>query len=208
PRRTPREEEPEIGAQLKGGRAQTGGKKIADDRRGKIRKPSDLDSVAAPRGLVVSESGLFGRDEPIAGLGMAPAVAERAFALKDGEVSESIRTPQGFAFITVTGKKDAYVPGLEEAKAKVREDVLKKKATDAARARAATLDAQLKSGDFDKTAKAAGLDVKTTDLIARGAPIAEIGVSPAIDAVAYKLPAGAVSDPIVTDTGAVIIKVT
>jgi peptidyl-prolyl cis-trans isomerase D len=199
---------PQIEDQLKWERAQNDAQKVADDLASKIRKPSDLDSVAAPRGLVVSESGFFGKDEPIAGLGMAPAVAERAFALKDGEVSEAIRTPQGFAFITVTGKKDAYVPALEEAKPKVREDVLKKKAIDAARAKAATLDAQLKAGDFDKTAKAAGLDVKTTDLIARGAPIAEIGVSPAIDAVAFKMPAGAVSDPIVTDTGAVIVKVT
>ena len=32
---------------------------------------------------------------------------QRAFELKDGEVSDAIRTPQGFAFITVTGKQDA-----------------------------------------------------------------------------------------------------
>ena len=61
---------------------------------------------------------------------MAPAVARAAFELKDGEVSEAIRTPQGFAFITVTGKQDAYVPKLDEVKARVRDDVLKKKAVD------------------------------------------------------------------------------
>ena len=49
--------------------------------------------------------------------------------------------------------------------------------------------------------------MKTTELIARGAPIADAGVSPAIDAAAFTLPAGAVSDPIVTDNGAVIVKV-
>ncbi len=41
----------------------------------------------------------------------------------------------------------------------------------------------------------------------RGAPIADAGVSPAIDAVAFALPAGGVSDPIVTDNGAVVVKV-
>ena len=65
----------------------------------------------------------------------------------------------------------------------------------------------MKSGDFDAAAKAAGLEVKTTDLIARGAPIADVGVSPAVDAAAFALPAGGVSDPIVTDNGAVIVKV-
>jgi parvulin-like peptidyl-prolyl isomerase len=138
---------------------------------------------------------------------MAPAVAERAFELKEGAVSDAIRTPQGFAFITVTGRQDAYVPKFEEVKAKVRDEVLKKKAIDAARQRAATVDAQMKSGDFNGAAKAAGLEVKTTDLIARGATIADVGVSPAVDAAAFALPAGGVSDPIVTDTGAVIVKV-
>jgi parvulin-like peptidyl-prolyl isomerase len=49
--------------------------------------------------------------------------------------------------------------------------------------------------------------VKTTDLVARGAPIGDVGVSPAVDAVAFSLPVGTVSDPIVTDNGAVIVKV-
>ena len=49
--------------------------------------------------------------------------------------------------------------------------------------------------------------MKTTDFIARGAPIADVGVSPAVDAAAFALPVGGVSDPIVTDNGAVIVKV-
>jgi hypothetical protein len=99
------------------------------------------------------------------------------------------------------------VPKLDEIKAKVRDDVLKQKAIDVARQRAAAVDAQMKSGDFNAAAKAAGLDVRTTDLIARGATILDLGASPAIDAAAFALPAGGVSDPIVTDTGAVIVKV-
>ena len=89
----------------------------------------------------------------------------------------------------------------------MRDDVVKKKAVETARQKAAAIAAQLKSGDFDAAAKAAGLEVKTTELIARGAPIGDVGVSPAIDAAAFALPAGGVSDPIVTDTGAVIVKV-
>jgi len=89
----------------------------------------------------------------------------------------------------------------------VRDEVLKKKAVDVARQRAATIGAQMKSGDFNGAAKAAGLDVKTTEFIARGAPIGDAGASPAIDAVAFTLPVGGVSDPIVTDNATVIVKV-
>ena len=197
----------QIEDQLKWERAQTEAQRIVDAIEPKLKAPGDLETIAKGQGLTVSESALFSREEPIAGLGMAPAVAERAFELKDGEVSEAIRTPQGFAFITVTGRQDAYIPQLDEVKARVRDDVLKVKAAEAARQRAEALAPKLKSGDFTAAAKAAGIEVKTTELIARGAPVADAGVSPAIDAAAFALPAGGVSDAIVTDNGAAVVKV-
>jgi len=92
-------------------------------------------------------------------------------------------------------------------KARVRDEVLKKKAVDVARQRASAVAAQMKSGDFNAAAKTAGLDVKTTEFVARGAAIADAGTSPAVDAVAFTLPVGGVSDPIVTDNATVIVKV-
>ena len=192
---------------LKYEQAQTAAQKLADQVAAELKKPSDFDSVARARGLHSGESGLFAQDEPIAGIGMAPAVSQSAFELKDGEVSEPLRTPQGYAFITVTGKQAPYLPKLDEVKAKVRDDVLKQKAVETARQKAAAVATEMKSGDFDKAAKGAGLEVKTTDLVSRGTPVADVGVSPALEAAAFTLPAGAVSDPIVTDTGAAIIKV-
>ena len=197
----------QIEDQIKWQRAQDEAQRTADDLAAQLKRPADLDSIARARGLTVAESGLFSREEPITGLGLAPAAAEQAFSLAEGAVSPAIRTPQGFAFLTVTGRQDAYVPKLEEVQARVRDDVLKKKAVDAAQQKAAEVAASLKSGSFEAAAKAAGLEVKTTDLIARGAPVADAGVSPAIDAAAFSLQAGGVSDPITTETGAVVIKV-
>jgi peptidyl-prolyl cis-trans isomerase D len=197
----------QIEDQLKYEQAQAAAQKLSDQVAGELKKPSDFDSVARARGLQGGESGLFTQDEPIAGIGMAPAVSQAAFQLKEGEVSEPLRTPQGYAFITVTGKQAPYVPKLEEVKTKVRDDVLKQKAIEAARQKAATINAEMKSGDFEKAAKAAGLEVKTTELIARGAPMGDAGVSPALEAAAFSLPAGGVSAPVVTDNGAAIVKV-
>ncbi len=198
---------PQIEDQLRWERVQKEAERRATDLASKLKSPSDFDTVPREPGLIISETGFFSRDEPIAGLGIAPAVAARAFEMKQGEVSDSIGTPQGIAFITVTGSQDARDPSLEEVKSKVRDDVLKKKAIDAARAKAAELSAALKDGNLAAAAKAAGLEVKTTELISRGAPIADLGVSPAVDAAAYALAQGAVSSPIVTDTGAVVVKV-
>jgi peptidyl-prolyl cis-trans isomerase D len=197
----------QIEDQLKWEQAQTAAQKLADQVAAELKKPADFANVARARGLQTGESGLFQQDEPIAGIGMAPNVGQQAFQMKEGEVSEPIRTPQGYAFITVTGRQDPYLPKLDEVKAKVRDDVLKQKAIEAARQKAAAINAEMKSGDFDKAAKAAGLDVKTTEMIARGAPIGDAGISPALEAAAFSLPAGAVSDPVVTDNGAAIVKV-
>ena len=197
----------QIEDQIRWQRAQDEAQRTADDIAAQLKKPSDFDTVAKPRGLAVAESGMFAREEPIAGLGMAPAVAEQAFELKDGQVSGAIRTPQGFAFITGTGKQDAYIPKLDEVKQRVREDVLKKKAVDIAKERAAAIAAQMKAGDFNAVAKTAGFEVKTTELIARGGAIPDVGASPAVDAAAFSLPVGGVSDAISTENGAVVVKV-
>ena len=49
--------------------------------------------------------------------------------------------------------------------------------------------------------------MKTTELVARGLTLPEVGNSAAVDAAAFALPAGGVTGPIVTDTGTVIVHV-
>jgi peptidyl-prolyl cis-trans isomerase D len=206
-KRTLDEVRAQIEDQLKTQRAQDEAQTVVKDLAGKVQKPEDLDTVAKPRGFNVGETPFFARNEPVTGLGMSPVIGSRAFELKDNQVSEAVQTPQGYAFITVTGKQDARMPSLDEVKAKVREDVVKHKAVETARQKAASISAKLKTGDFAAAAKSAGLEAKNTELIPRGSPISDIGVSPAVDAVAFTLPAGGVSDPIVTDNGAVVVKV-
>src|SRR5689334_16377481 len=69
------EVKPQIEDQLKWERAQAEAQRVADDVASKMKSPADFDGYAKGRGLTVGESPLFARDEPIAGLGMAPAVA-------------------------------------------------------------------------------------------------------------------------------------
>ncbi|MGE5814221.1 MAG: peptidylprolyl isomerase, partial [Acidobacteriota bacterium] len=156
---------PQIEDQLKWERAQQQAQQMADDIATELKSPADLDKVAKTRGLTAGESGFFTREEPIAGLGFAPEASAAAFQLKENQVSDPIRTPAGIAFIAVTAMQDSKIPTLAEVKDKVRDAVLKQKAVDAAREKAASLAASFKSGDFAGAAKAAGLDVKTTEQI-------------------------------------------
>jgi peptidyl-prolyl cis-trans isomerase D len=197
----------QIEDQLKWERAQQQAQQLAEEIADDLDSPADLEKVGKARGLNVGESGFFEREEPISGLGFSPEASAAAFQLKDETVSDPIRTPQGIGFIAVTGKQDAQLPALDAVKDKVRDALLKQKAVEAARAKAATVAASFKSGSFAAAAKAAGLDVKTTELIARGTPLPDAGASEAVDAAAFALPAGGVTDPIPTDNGVVIARV-
>jgi len=197
----------QIEDQLRWERAQQQAQQIADDIADDLERPSDLDEVGKARGLTVGESGFFDRQEPISGLGFAPEASAAAFALDDNRVSDPIRTSQGIAFIAVTGKQDARVPPLAEVKDKVREAALKAEAVEAARQMAASVAGSFQSGSFAAAAKTAGLEVKTTELVARGSALPEVGTSDAVDAAVFALPQGGVSGPISTETGVVIARV-
>ena len=189
-------------------RAQAQAADVAQNLEKQIGKPADLDRVAKAQGLTVQESGFFASDEPILGLGPSPEASSRAFSLKQGEVTGTLRTSRGFAFETLVATQAPYVPKFEEVKARVRDEVIKLKARDLSRQRAAEMAVKLRAApDFEKAAKAAGVEAKTTELITRDSPIPDLGAAPAVHEVAFTLAVGAVSDPIATDTGTAVIKV-
>ena len=137
------------------------------------------------------------------GLGPAPQVAASAFTLKDSEVSKALQSPRGPVYITVTGKRDPYVPTLDEVKDRVREDVINVRAAELSRQRAAEIASALRSAkDFAAAAKAQGLEAKDTR-----ADRARIGAARhrrqprSGQAWRSACPSGGVSDPIATRDG-------
>ena len=174
----------------------------------RVKNPDDLNKAAGELGLKVEESGFFQRSEPVPGLGAAPQVSAAAFDLQDNSVSEALASPRGPVFITVSGKKDPYTPTLDEVKDRVREDLIRTKATELSRQRASAIAAQLKSAsDFAAAAKTLGFEAKESQLVARDSALPDIGISPEVDKVAFALPTGGISDPIQTPDATVIVRV-
>ena len=201
------EVKPQITDQLAWEKAQARAAETATALEKEITKPADLDRVAKERGLKVQEALPFTRDEPIVGIGPSPEIAATAFELNDGQVSGASRSTRGYVFLTVTGKQAPYVPKVAEVKDRVREDLIKQRAATLATDKARSVDAALKgAADFTKAAKAAGLEVKTSELVARDSAYPDVGVSPEIDRAAFGLKAGEVSEPIQTSTATAIIR--
>ena len=197
----------QIEDQMKFEKAQAEAQTIADQAAKQIDDPSDLDTVAKARGMTVSDSGLFSRDEPLLGLGFAPAVAAAAFTMEQGKVSGQLRTNQGFAFIALTEIKPPAIPALADVKDKVRNDVIRIKAVELAKTKAAAMAQAAQRGSFAAAAKAAGADLKTTELITRNTAYPEVGVEPALDDAVFGLPKGGTSGPISTESAVVVAHV-
>jgi peptidyl-prolyl cis-trans isomerase D len=197
---------PQIEDQLRWEKAQAEATRVAEEIGKEIDDPSDLDRVAKPRGLTVADSGLFSREEPLAGLGFAPAVTAEAFTMEQGKVSGMLRTSQGFAFVSLIEIKPSYAPKLDEVKDKVRDDVVRMKAVELAKSKAASM-AQAAKGNFAAAAKAAGVEVKSTDVITRGAALPEIGVSTVVEDAVFALKAGETTGPISTENAVVVARV-
>jgi peptidyl-prolyl cis-trans isomerase D len=170
--------------------------------------PQALDNAAAARGLKIEESDFFTRGGLIPALGPQSPVTNAAFELADNAVSEPLAGPTGRVIFYVSGKRDAYLPKLDEVRSKVRDDLIQTRAVALAKQRAEAVAAQVKAApNFQAAAKAAGLEAVTSNPITRGSVIQNIGRSPEIDALAFSLPVGSVSGAISTPQGAAIIRV-
>ena len=173
-----------------------------------VSTPEDLERAGSARGLEVQESAFAAPGEPILGLGLASGVSAQAFQMELGEVAGPISTPTGPAFVTVVDRQDPFVPPLEDVRARVREDVLRRKALTLAQAKAAEAAAMLQEAeDFSAAAEAADLTVGSSALLTRGSPFPEVGISAAVEAVAFELPIGGVSGVIEAGNAAAVVRI-
>ncbi len=168
--------------------------------------PETLERAAMARGYLMQESEPAAQGEPILGLGLAPQVSTEAFFIEIGEVAGPIPSPAGPAFVTVTEIQPPYIPELDEVRAQVQEDVIRKKALTLARERATEALGSLREAeDFVAAAEAAELSVGSSDLVARGASFPQVGFSPELEMVAFGMEPGTVSDVVQTGNAVTIV---
>jgi peptidyl-prolyl cis-trans isomerase D len=198
----------EILDQLKWQKAQADAEAQAKTFASSVKTPADLDRIAQERNMPVSETGSFLREEPVGDLGPQPELASAVFSLKEGTVSAPQRVAKGWVIATVTGRQDPYVPTIDEVKTKVHDDLVREKAGELAKAQGPAIAAELRAAkDFAAAVKKRGLEVKPTELVARGSALPDLGVSDEADKIAFSLPAGGVSDVISTPGATAVIRV-
>ena len=172
------------------------------------QKPRTVEQfVALANDKVTSnDSGWFGRNESIEGIGFNQPLSEWVFESETGSISERpVGSPRGILIAYVTGVRPGGVPALSEIRAKVEADLKQSKAREAARARLATLMAGATT--LDEIAAKAGQAPKESP-VSRQRQITGINgdATALIDAV-FAANTGDLRGPVVAGDGAVAFEV-
>ncbi|MFH0941275.1 MAG: SurA N-terminal domain-containing protein [Candidatus Omnitrophota bacterium] len=154
-----------------------------------LAKAKGLAAAAKEENLEVKETGLFGFEDPIPGLGWMPQLSNVLFDLPAGNLSKVVETPRGAYIFMVKEKKDAYIPAYAEAKDKAKDALLNERSKEIALNNAEKFlnSIKTKSMSFEKAAQESDLTIKETPLFAHEGYISELGLAQPLKDAAFKL---------------------
>jgi peptidyl-prolyl cis-trans isomerase D len=172
-------------------------------------KPANADALKAlanpAEGIAFGETGPFSRQEPVSGLGFAPAFSNAAFTLEKGAVSEAVQTPRGWAVLYLKDVKAPRVPDLKDVEPRVRAAVERKKQQDLAVQQ--LKQAKTPGATLDQIAAGLGLEIKESAEFGRDGQIAGLGQNPQLAKAAMALSPGQLGEPVDDAQGAVLFEV-
>lgn len=172
-------------------------------------KPANADALKAlanpAEGISFGETGPFSRQEPVSGLGFAPAFTNAAFAVEKGAVSEAVQTPRGWAVLYLKDVQAPRVPELKDVEPRVRAAVERQKEQDLTMQQ--LRQAKAPGATLDQIAAGLGLEVKESAEFGLDGQIAGIGQNPELSKAAMALNPGQLGGPVADAQGAVLFEV-
>ena len=121
----------EVEAQVIKDFEEKGGKELAKRRAEEVHEllgeNPDLSTVANQQKIELQSPRPFKRGEPIEGLGRAPEVEKRAFAMEVGEASEVVAIDKGFVVFQIVFKEEPTSEEFAQQKEALRETLLQQK---------------------------------------------------------------------------------
>lgn len=190
-------------AQAAESRAKALAKKVAD---AKPKSADALKALATPaEGVTFAETGPFGKNQPINGLGYAPAFANAAFALQKGGVSEAVQTPAGWTVLYLKDVKAPRLPELKDVEPQVRNALVRQKQQELALQQ--LRQAKASGQTLDQIAAGMGLEIKESSEFGAQGAIPGIGANPELAKAALALSTGQMGDPVSDAQGALLFEV-
>ncbi len=171
--------------------------RVADQLSAAIRKSNKtaLADLARDFHLEVLQTRPVAATDPMIEFGNSNEVKDAIFRLRQGEVSQPIRTDRGYVVLSLKEILPTHQGSLEEVRDRVITSIKQEKALELAHSKADELSKRAKAGEkFDVAAKALGLDPKTSDDFARAGSISGVGSGKQVKE-AFNMKVGEVSAP-------------
>ena len=200
----------ELSSFVQGERAKQIGRSEAERLKAamKNKKPANAQEfIALANDKVTSnDSGWFGRNQPVGGVGNNPILSEWVFSAKPGDISDLVGSPRGIVIAYVEGVRQAGLTPLDEIRPQVEADLRQEKGRDAARGALAQTMAGKKT--LDEIATAAGQPAREATIKRDSANVTGIpGDSTALIEAAMNSQLGELKGPVAIGTGAVVFQV-
>ena len=178
-------------------KADAQGNSIADKMSADIRQSNKvtLDELAQKYHLEISETRPVSPADPLLELGNGQDLKEEISRLRQGELSLPLHTDRGFVVLSLKEVVPAHQGSLDEVRDKLIAELKQQKSVQLAQTNADELAKRVKAGEkFAPTAKALGLDPKTSDPFARSGTIPSVASGKQLSA-AFFLKPGDVGGP-------------
>src|SRR2546425_2097222 len=178
-------------------KAEQKGSDLAQQGAVELVNNKNLDAVAAKFGAQVKETPLMEQSASIADIGNATEFQRRMFMMNKGEIGTAIQVDRGYVVPQLIDIAPSHPASFEEAQTRVLADVKTEKAKQHADDKAKQVQDLLKGGkDLATAAKAVGAEIKTSDMLTRGASLPEFGSIAELDKEMFSLPIGKAGTPI------------
>ena len=151
---------------------------IADQMSSQIRQSNKttLDELAQKYHLTVSQTRPLAPNDPVLELGNSQDIKDAIIRLRPNELSLPVRTDRGYVVLSLQQTLPAHPGTLDEVRDKIVSELRLTKSEQLAQSKIDDLVKRVKAGEkFDASAKALGLETKTSDLLARNGNIAGLG---------------------------------
>ena len=182
---------------------------ISDKAQVELQKdPKHTDQVAAQFNLQAMRVSGYQPGQPLPEVGISADFEQSVGGLKEGEASQPVALPENkIALAVVTAVAPARAARLEEEQSAVRETLIQNRSAGALQKHSQDLlDAAKSAGDLAKAAKAAGLEVKTSEEFTRSGSVEGIGSATYLQE-AFSRPDGTFLGPISIPEGTVVARV-
>lgn len=149
---------------------------------------------AAQLGMTVREPGNLSLEDDLPGVSNAYGLIKTALGMRAGELSDVIEEPGvGHLLFMVRDVRDQYLPELDEIRATVRDEIVRRRALDAARFSAEQLRAAIAQAgtSFTNAVAQRGYRARVTLPLDRGSGVAAIGLPAELVARLFAFPRNA-----------------